>query len=131
MIVVGGLALDSQRRALMGLRPRNRLRPSMWEYPGGKVEPGESIEQALAREWKEELGVAIEVGGLVGECEIEVEEKIVWTLYHVQLLSFELTLNAHEAVIWATPFTAVQSLPCTPTTYLVFRQVQRFLARMG
>lgn len=128
MIVVGGLALDHLGRALMGLRPRNKIRPGMWEYPGGKVEEGETLPDAVRREWMEEVGVSVQVGPFVGECSLEVEEPILWRLYHVTLDSIELKPNAHDELLWISPMAAIQTFPCTPTTYLVFRQVLRFIA---
>src|SRR5436190_17133803 len=49
-------------RILITQRPDNVHLARMWEFPGGKVEPGESFEAALVREIREELGIAISVG---------------------------------------------------------------------
>jgi 8-oxo-dGTP diphosphatase len=49
-------------RVLMSRRRADQPMPGKWEFPGGKVEPGESPVEALAREVREELGCAIEVG---------------------------------------------------------------------
>jgi len=53
-------------RVLLGRRPEDKLLGGLWEYPGGKVETGENLRSALAREWMEELGVPIQVGEPVG-----------------------------------------------------------------
>ena len=55
LIVRDGLVLITQRRADQAL-------PLQWEFPGGKVEPGEAPTAALARELREEIGVAVDVG---------------------------------------------------------------------
>ena len=49
-------------RLLITKRPENKMLGGLWEFPGGKQEDGESLEQCLAREILEELGVTIEVG---------------------------------------------------------------------
>jgi 8-oxo-dGTP diphosphatase len=49
-------------RVLVTRRRADQLHPGEWEFPGGKIEPGEHPEQALSREVEEELGVCVEVG---------------------------------------------------------------------
>ena len=51
-------------RILMSRRRPDQPMPNLWEFPGGKVEPGEAPVAALAREVREELGCEIEVGGI-------------------------------------------------------------------
>ncbi|RLB52443.1 MAG: 8-oxo-dGTP diphosphatase MutT [Deltaproteobacteria bacterium] len=60
--VVAALLQDEKGRVLITQRKPRAFMPLKWEFPGGKVEPGETDDQALAREIKEELGVAIDVG---------------------------------------------------------------------
>jgi mutator protein MutT len=47
---------------LVGLRPEGRALPGVWEFPGGKAEGGETLQECLVREWKEELGLNIVAG---------------------------------------------------------------------
>jgi 8-oxo-dGTP diphosphatase len=57
--VAAGVLIDSNNRFLLTSRPVGKVYAGYWEFPGGKVEPGESIEQALSRELHEELGITI------------------------------------------------------------------------
>lgn len=60
--VVAGVIRDARGRILLTRRTETRDMPGLWEFPGGKREPGETSEQALARELHEELGIEAEVG---------------------------------------------------------------------
>ncbi|MBM70310.1 MAG: 8-oxo-dGTP diphosphatase MutT [Haliea sp.] len=55
--VAVGVVLDEQHRVLISRRASAAHQGGLWEFPGGKVEPGESVERALARELREELGI--------------------------------------------------------------------------
>lgn len=59
--VVAGLILDPDGRALLAQRRPQAFMPLKWEFPGGKVEAGETDQQALGRELKEELDIDVEV----------------------------------------------------------------------
>ena len=57
--VAVGVLIDTEGRFLLTSRPQGKVYAGYWEFPGGKVEAGESIEQALRRELHEELGITI------------------------------------------------------------------------
>ena len=59
MDVAVGVLIDTNGRFLLTSRPEGKVYAGHWEFPGGKVEAGESIEQALRRELHEELGITI------------------------------------------------------------------------
>lgn len=63
-IVVALALLDSSGRVLMQQRPQNKAHGGLWEFPGGKVEPGETCESATVREIDEELGIVVEPADL-------------------------------------------------------------------
>ena len=57
--VAVGVLIDEAGRFLLTSRPVGKVYPGYWEFPGGKLEPGETVEQALRRELNEELGIDI------------------------------------------------------------------------
>lgn len=57
--VAVGVLIDAEGRFLLTSRPEGKVYAGFWEFPGGKFEPGESVQQALARELHEELGITI------------------------------------------------------------------------
>lgn len=103
--VVAGLMLDTQGRILVQQRPEGTAMAGLWEFPGGKIEPGETPEQALARELAEELGIAI----LPEECEPMTFASASLGQRHLILLLFRCRAWAGEpralhatALRWAT-----------------------------
>ena len=57
--VVVGIATDDEARMLVDQRPQDKDYAGQWEFPGGKIESGESAFDALVREWREEMGVIV------------------------------------------------------------------------
>ena len=62
LLVTAAIVVDG--RVLLTRRPEDKRHPGMWEFPGGKVDPGESPEEALRRELKEELDVEADIEGI-------------------------------------------------------------------
>jgi len=72
-----------------------------WEFPGGKIEPGETPEQALVREIKEELDTIVEVGSLLTKVEYDYPEfHLSMDCYICTIRSGSLVLKEHEAAKW-------------------------------
>ena len=59
LLVVAAALVDADNRVLLAQRPQGRSMAGLWEFPGGKVRPGEAPEAALIRELREELGVEV------------------------------------------------------------------------
>jgi len=59
LTVVIGILKNGDNHVLIALRPPHVSSPGIWEFPGGKVEPNETLEAALHREWREEIGIEI------------------------------------------------------------------------
>ena len=63
-LVVACALIDADRRVLIAQRPEGKQLAGLWEFPGGKLEPGESPEAALIRELEEELGISTQTACL-------------------------------------------------------------------
>ena len=64
LLVVGLALMDDSGRVLMQRRPEHKQHGNLWEFPGGKVEPGEGPRAALVREIEEELGIGLDTADL-------------------------------------------------------------------
>ena len=101
--VVAALIWDGNR-FLICQRPAHKARGLLWEYVGGKVEVGETKQEALIRECREELGVTISVGDVFMDVVHEYPDITVHlTLFHARIASGEIKLLEHNAVAWITP----------------------------
>lgn len=103
--VVGAAIFDDQGRCLVTRRSAVMSNPGKWEFPGGKLEPGETPEQALAREIKEELDLVIEVGQWIGVGMAKAAEHVQVRLdvYRAWHSGGTLTLHEHDVSRWVAP----------------------------
>ena len=105
LVSVAGLVTNDRGEILLVNSPWRG-----WEYPGGLIEPGETFEQALRREIREEAGVEIEILRFVGICK-NVEKNIVNIDFACRYVSGELTTSEESTeVIWATPEKAMDMI---------------------
>jgi mutator protein MutT len=75
--VVAALIFDDHNRLIITRRPEGKHLAGMWEFPGGRIEPDETPQQALVREIREELNLEIEVGALYYQDLFEYDVKSV------------------------------------------------------
>ena len=95
----------SDGRFMICQRPAHKARGLLWEFVGGKVEHGETMEEALIRECREELDITVSVGSVFTQVIHEYPDiKIRLTLYNCQIASGEPTLMEHAALTWILPY---------------------------
>jgi 8-oxo-dGTP diphosphatase len=113
-----GLVLSALRSASMRL-------PLKWEFPGGKVEPGEGLEECLRRELVEEMGIQIAVGRALTPATHQYPTFTV-TLYPYicSIISGEITLYEHSAISWL-PAARMQELDWAAADIPVIAEYQR------
>lgn len=101
--VVAALIWD-QGKFMICQRPAHKARALLWEFVGGKVEPGETKEQALIRECREELGVTVSVGDVFMEVVHEYPDITVHlTLYHAAIAEGAPQKLEHNDIRWIYP----------------------------
>jgi len=107
--------VEADGKFLLAKRPANKSQGGFWEFPGGKVEPEEAAQTALARELAEELGARnVEVGDLVGVAEHDYGARVVRIeAYWVKCELTSLRCLEHDEIGW---FRTVEfnALPLAP-----------------
>ncbi len=92
----GRILIARRKHAYMGYQ---------WEFPGGKLEDNETLEECLKREILEELGITITVGALISSRKhiINCQAAIVLYAYHAAYVSGDITLTDHDEIAWVRP----------------------------
>jgi 8-oxo-dGTP diphosphatase len=118
LIREGGKVLLSRRRA-------DQTFPGCWEFPGGKVEPGESPADALAREIDEELGCQVTVGGLYERVEHQYQAfDLEMQVYECAVSAGAPSARQVAAVAWFTP-AEIPALELPPADYPLAARLAR------
>jgi len=121
--VVAALIWDGNR-FLACQRPAHKARGLLWEFVGGKVESGETPQQALIRECREELGVEIEVLDLFMEVEDTYPDlSVQLLLYHAKIKAGNIQKLEHEDIRWIT-VGEINDLPFCPADEEILRRIK-------
>jgi len=106
MLVVAAVIERSDRRLLIGQRRRSDTSPLKWEFPGGKVREGETLEAALARELQEELGIELlrckEIARATHRYANTTEELEI-RFFAAEIGDAEIAPTVFEQVAWVLP----------------------------
>ena len=101
--VVAALIWDKDK-FMICQRPAHKSRGLLWEFVGGKVEPGETKEQALIRECQEELAITLSVGDVFMDVVHEYPDLTVrLTLFNAIIAEGEPQMLEHNDIHWITP----------------------------
>ena len=104
MIEVAAAIIEQNGRILVGKRGGTGSCAGLWEFPGGKREPGESLEDCLVRECREELGVQVKPLRVREQLtHIYPEITVRLTFFDAELTGGEPETRVHTALVWALP----------------------------
>jgi 8-oxo-dGTP diphosphatase len=100
VIVVGGI-IKNNEKLLICRRGKKEPMPGYWEFPGGKIEEGETQKDCLKRELLEELDIDVKVGNLVSNYKFKYP-KITVNLFFYDISNFdgEIKKIVHDKIIW-------------------------------
>ncbi len=106
-ILVAACALvDADGRVLLAERPAGKSMAGLWEFPGGKVEPGERPEETLIRELKEELGIVVSepcLAPLTFASHVYPEFHLLMPLYVCRRWEGTVTPQENQRLAWVRP----------------------------
>jgi 8-oxo-dGTP diphosphatase len=104
-ITVAAAIIRQAGAILLVQRPDGAEMGGLWEFPGGKLEPGETGEAALARELREELGITVAVGDLYHTTDYHYPtgRQVRLLFYHTRIVAGDLQLLWGQAYRWVAP----------------------------
>ena len=104
MTTVTCAIIENNGKILIARRAQDQKLAGKWEFPGGKVEDGESPEECLKRELEEEFGIQAEVGEFITSNTHHYDHiSIELFAFHVKYISGDFTLTDHDIIEWVAP----------------------------
>ena len=100
--VAVGVVINDRDEVLIAKRPDKVHQGGLWEFPGGKADPGETFDEALLREFFEETNIKVKIDCVLGHAQTEIEERhIAYLLILVQKVEGDLQISdEHDASAW-------------------------------
>lgn len=120
--------IEKNGTLLIGRRLPSGEMANRWEFPGGKVDPGETPQEALVREFREEFGVDVVAGELIGTAQFTNKNGVSDLLaFHVTFPDgADVSLTEHTELRWAT-LAEIERLSFVDSDRLLFHAVKKWM----
>lgn len=102
MLQVTAAIIRQDNNVLICQRAKDDDAGLLWEFPGGKLEEGETLEQCIVREIKEELELDIRVKGIFTESEYYFSKPVHFTFFEAEITGGIMKCNDHETAVWVS-----------------------------
>lgn len=124
-IEVVGAVLVKDDRIFAAKRGSGKSMAGLWEFPGGKIEPGETPEQALKRELMEELSIEVDVQDRIVTSQHDTGSTVInLSTYYCKLISGAPTPSEHQEIRWV-PRAELHTLDWAPADIETVQRVQK------
>lgn len=126
-VTVSAGILFQNGKILIGRRSYGLTTRDLWEFPGGKIEPGETPEQCLVRECREELGASVTVGREFDRACHAYPDRDVHLIFLLGEIEGEVTLHSmHTELKWVTPAALREYAFCPADTAVIEKIIKTF-----
>ena len=124
IVKVVGAIIENNNEILCALRSKDMSLPMLWEFPGGKIEEGESVNEAIVREIKEELDCDIEAISIFNDNTHEYENIIVYLItVKCKLINGIPKAKEHSKLLWL-PVDYLESLNWAPADIPAIKELK-------
>lgn len=104
MIQVAAAIIKDDDKILICQRSKGEFCELLWEFPGGKLEAGETFEECVVRECKEELQIHIVINGIFAETTYRYPDReIAFTFFNARIIGGRPKINVHKDMKWVRP----------------------------
>mgnify|MGYP001036696426 CR=1 FL=1 len=127
--VVVAIIVNQEGKTLIAKRKQGKIMGGCWEFPGGKSEPGESLEFSVMRELKEEMDIDVSVGKKIAEIDYTYKwGKVHLIAFQTDIVRGEIKLLDHDEIAWVS-MDEMSEYGMTPADEPLIDQINEWIER--